>query len=86
MKIITYKQLSNAIRKQVKDNIEKYGKSYSESTIENNCKDIILCIRQDEKRIEVVDNWREEIKKKGIIKDENKNEWERQKDFGYPAE
>lgn len=69
MKIITYRQFDNAIRKQVADNIEKYGKSYSESTIENSCKDIILCIRQDEKRIEVIDNWKEEIKKKGIIEE-----------------
>jgi ectoine hydroxylase-related dioxygenase (phytanoyl-CoA dioxygenase family) len=69
MKIITYRQFDNAIKKQVADNIEKYGKSYAESTIEDSCKDIILCIRQDEKRIEVIDNWKEEIKKKGIIEE-----------------
>lgn len=69
MTIITYEQFNRAIRKQVKDNMEKYGKSYAESTIENNCHDIILCVRQDEKKLEVVDNWREEIKKKGIIEE-----------------
>ena len=67
MKIITYNQFDYAIKKQVENNIKNYGKSYSEATIQDNCHEIVECIRQDEKRLEVVDTWRDLIKTKGKI-------------------
>ena len=70
MKIITYKQFDRAVNKQVNDNIKKYGTSLASCTIQDNCHNLIECIRQDTKELEMVDNWRELIKTKGII--ENK--------------
>jgi hypothetical protein len=67
MKLISYKTFDNYISRVVNKTIKEYGKSYSNGTIETQCK-AILEVRPCEKDLIVVDNWRELVNTTAIVK------------------